>query len=74
MRADSTPKAFPEKAGGCRASRPSRNFGVRSPTVVLFVAQDDEGVLWVCDEIVRTDSMLDDLARATADGNAAACA
>ncbi len=50
------------------------DFGVRSPTVVLFVAQDDEGVLWVCDEIVRTDSMLDDLARATADGNAAACA
>jgi hypothetical protein len=72
--ADQTPKAFPAIAGGCRASRPPRNFGVRSPTVVLFVAQDDEGVLWVCDEIVRTDSMLDDLARARADGNAAACA
>ena len=68
-----------EEGGTLHARRVARmlggvDFGVRSPTVVLFVAQDEEGVLWVCDEIVRTDSMLDDLARATADGNAAACA
>jgi hypothetical protein len=68
-----------EEGGTLHARRVARmlggvDFGVRSPTVVLFVAQDEDGVLWVCDEIVRTDSMLDDLARATADGNAAACA
>jgi hypothetical protein len=50
------------------------DFGVRSPTVVLFVAEDEEGAMWVCDELIRTDALLDDLAKIVAGGNAHACA
>lgn len=50
------------------------DFGIRSPTVVLWVAEDEQGVMWVCDELIRTDSLLNDLAILVANGNAFACA
>ena len=35
------------------------DFGIRSPTVVLFAALDPSGVLWVADEYIQTDTALD---------------
>jgi hypothetical protein len=49
------------------------DFGVRSPTVVLWVALDEKGVAWVCDELIRSDALLDDLAQIVRTGNAQAC-
>ena len=35
------------------------DFGIRSPTVVLFACVDPDGVIWVASEYIKTDTSLD---------------
>ncbi len=44
------------------------DFGFRAPTVILWAVLDAHGVLWVLAERVRTETILDDHARALLDG------
>jgi hypothetical protein len=44
------------------------DFGFRAPTVILWAVLDPGGVLWVLAERVRTETVLEDHARALIDG------
>ena len=52
-------QAIPDgaKNGLCIAGM---DFGIRSPTVVLFARVDDHGVVWVVDEYVQSDRSLEE--------------
>lgn len=51
--------AIPEAArSGIRVA--GMDFGIRSPTVVLFAHVEPGGVLWIVDEHVRSDAALDE--------------
>lgn len=50
---------IPEKArSGMRVA--GMDFGIRSPTVVLFAHVDSNGALWIIDEHVQSDAALDE--------------
>jgi hypothetical protein len=50
---------IPESASvGTRVA--GMDFGIRSPTVVLFAHVDPRGVLWIVDEHIRSDAALDE--------------
>jgi hypothetical protein len=50
------------------------DFGMRSPTVILFALEDEKGCLWVVDEIVESGRVVDDYAQDLLTGHASACA
>jgi hypothetical protein len=50
------------------------DFGIRSPTVMLWGVLDERGSVWICDELIRTDTLIDDIARSIVQGNNFACA
>jgi hypothetical protein len=47
------------------------DFGIRSPTVILFGLEDERGCLWIADEIIESDLAVDDHANVIVAGNGA---
>ena len=50
------------------------DFGLRGPTVILWAAEDERGVLWVLDELVESNKIVELHGRTLLDGNLTKCA